>query len=309
MSTDWVKTELVGRVILDNDIWNGQAEETHTYRVYFSDENATGADAVLASGVPQPITGGAMTQLMSAGGLGTGLYLRKRRANQVEDNKSIWLVEITYSALGVKSQQTKLDGQTKWGVDVSCTYIVREETANQDRDKNPIVNSAGEPFEEKLTVPKWDLQVEVSYLTDVPDWAAIDACFQCVNSEDIAMHVGPTVRIFASNTLKFEGLRYSYVYGPASDNLLRMNLILIHRPSDDGWTTYLDDMGYNILGEGSDGSANALVPIVDGNNEPVRMPRYLDGTGQELGTGLAVVRLPFNMLKSVSFSGLLAEIP
>ena len=58
-----------------------------------------------------------------------------------------------------------------------------------------------------------------------------------------------------------------------------VSLKLQYRPTN--WTEKVVDRGLNMLADFTDGT----IPIVDAHNNPVTLPRNLDGAGSELATG------------------------
>ena len=134
--------------------------------------------------------------------------------------------------------------------------------------------------------------------------SGIDDAIGKINASTTSMVIAGVTRTYAANTLKLTAGEY----GPKNEKITvgdpaelvdvwRVSLNFYYRR--DGWPRKVLRQGLYEL-DGTD-----LVPILDGNGEPVTKPRYLDAAG-------AVTDTPtfdtFEIEETTSFADLLAGL-
>lgn len=288
--------------------------EVQRYRVYFSDNTAVAQDAMHATDGTNSIP----TINSSLNGTYTGLILQNIDPKQDESDPRIFIVTCTYTARGPQQLGLKPANQTKYNVDIAGSIILRQYEADRDVNNKTIVCSNGCDPISGIMLPAYDEQINVSFHTRTPDWATLESCKGCSNNAPVTLSINGSNRTFANHTLKLENWAWSLEYDPEMLKTVRMDLVFMYR--NENWTLQVADKGFHTK-TGSGNTTNAQ-PITMGMYNAAMgatgnatldgtikgTPTYLDGSGGILTAGSNVTLLPFENVKKVSFTTLLAEI-
>jgi hypothetical protein len=289
----WVSTNLVS-ISGDGDASSGAATETRVYQVKFTDTTANSVDARNASGVPAY---GAQ--------LGTtNLYVTSKDAEQDAANRKYWLVRVVYKATNADtSVAIRPPGATKWAVQVNIASVPVQVPVTKDINGKIIANTLGEPIQPMLTKVIHDTQLNITYTTDSPDIGTILACLEHVNAGGHTIAIGGGTYTIPAGSMKLDAWALNESYDSDGNKQCQVTLQFLLR---EDFKERVPNVSYYLEDSGS----GDLVPILDGNNQPVAEPKYIAGDGLGvLETGDDVYLNEFVTVPSTSFATLLSEIP
>jgi hypothetical protein len=287
------------------DYAQGRYEETHVYRVQFSNTFARAIEAQNAKGDPDAHDGmpDYTSQLIASDGTATGIYVTKREAKQNKDDKSVWDVFITYSA-GSETSKSKPPTVTgKWNVLTSTNPIARTYNIMQDTNNLPVVNSSGEPFDPPLNETIYDTQINISFFTSAVVWTTIEGTIGHCNDAPVTLILQNGPRDFDKHELYFQSYTGQDLYDNVGAKIAQFTYTFLAKTDGNGFTHLIEDAGYNQLDD--DGK---LTPILDAANQPITTPQYLNGGGRPLAPGATVITLEFETITDVNFTPLLAGL-
>lgn len=160
-----------------------------------------------------------------------------------------------------------------------------EEIADQDRDGNPIVNSAGDPFDPPLT--KDDSRPVVRVVRNEPTFS-LALAYQYRDKVNGQAWLGAEPR-----TVKAAPVKFRRLFHPTCGFYFQVAYEFAFNPK--GWTRRPLDAGLRQKVDG------AFEPIKD-KGEPVSAPVPLDGAGQALAADAEPQYLEFEVYEEIDFS-------
>lgn len=184
-----------------------------------------------------------------------------------------------YESIDRDEEDEQTEGN-RWNIEVSVKSVAVSETVYQDKDGDPIVNPAGQPYEPSLTKEFYDQEISITFdcLASAVNGSSIDDAIGMINESTTTMKIAGVTRTYPANTLKLTAGEYApknekITVGdpPTLVDVWRVSLNFYFRR--DGWPRKVLRQGLYEL-DGTD-----LVPILDANGEPVTKPRYLNAAG------------------------------
>jgi hypothetical protein len=225
----------------------------------------------------------------------SGNWSIKTTADRDPENPLIWYVDVKYSPKDDKS--TPDEARI---LDVSCTPAPYERPVYVDKDDEPIVNSAGDPFQQQPTIVQYDQKWSIKFTT--PNGSIIDAFLAAVgkrNSDAWGFTYKGKSFSFAAETSRLIGGSFTFKHNYNGDGqdveYWEIQLEILYRPDGTMWDVEIADLGFY------DKNGNKFQ---DENGHEKVVLTQLDGTGDKLADGATAWPLKFNVAASVSFAGL-----
>jgi hypothetical protein len=172
-------------------------------------------------------------------------------------------------------------------------------------EPKPVVNSAGEPFDNYLEREVGEMVITVTCNEATHDAADADTYSHTINSHPLKLDT----TTFAAGTLKLSPIQATKVKERVEEDGSVMNVTYYRRTytikaRHEGWNDKPIDVGLNER-TGDLAKGFKLKPILDQTNQPVKRPWPLDGLGKRKPnpTDKAGV-LEFKPYKQVAWTGL-----
>jgi hypothetical protein len=225
-----------------------------------------------------------------------GNWSIKTTADRDPENPLIWYVDVKYSPKDDKS--TPDEARI---LDVSCTPSPYERPVYVDKDDAPIVNSAGDPFQQQPTIVQYDEKWSIKFTT--PNGSIVSAFRDTIgkrNQDTFGFTYKGQNFTFAAETSRLIGGSFTFKHNYNGDGqdveYWEIQLEILYRP-DGGlmWDVEVADLGFYD----KDGN-----PFRDKEGKEKTTPTQLDGAGMELEDNGTAVPLQFDVADSVSFAGL-----
>ena len=196
------------------------------------------------------------------------------------------------------------DGAAAW----RCEGALQEVPADVDMEGEPIVNSAGVPFDTPLRMLRANLVVVATWIRTGMSFSAALSLARVyrgkVNSSDwmgadprevLCRDVLPT--LIQKNMVQFEA-RFEY-----------RDSYAVHGVTVAGWDEATIDRGLSTWEKRAGDADKKLYAIThtvgdNGAEQPVTQPVLLDGAGKVLGEGLDPKVLKFSILPEADFNGM-----
>lgn len=288
------------------------ATEVRKYNVFFTGTDATGADAMTASGVPQI-------------GATLGTLVCNNQTAEALDDCSVWLVTNTYS-LPQPGEEAKPSGEDTWAINITVNSVMYEYEAQFDADGNPIQNTAGDPIT-GIMRPKYDEEMTITYRSTEVNSSGIDACIGKTNSVEITLTINGQEFVYPVNTMLFSDYSVAFVLDVNGSQYPETTLRL--RIRQETWTRVVANKGFNgivdgdpvtvgantIMTLGTSGARLPLtIPLEDSggvtHEEPITSPVYLttsiaDHTVERAAEDSPIEKLYFEIYEQADLGTLL----
>lgn len=196
--------------------------------------------------------------------INSDLICTAKSVERIDKTGLLWRVEVSWTS------DTQAEAEEVWNVEMSVTGTEFQQQAYQDKDGNPIVNSAGQPFEPGLTESFYDEEITVSFNSYSVNASGIEAARGKVNDQQITLTVNGVARTYEARHLKCVQAGYQTVYSGGNSY---WRITYVFRSRVDGYTETVLDQGFAEL------VAGELVTIKDANGEPLNAQSMLDGAG------------------------------
>lgn len=171
-----------------------------------------------------------------------------------------WLVDVSYTKSAIENP---LDEPLK----VSGSQSAKQVPVEFDRDGDPILNTAGDPFQEILFAEDFDDTLQLTFNTAAIPFAAAQAAKKTVSSA--------AVLGLPAGTVRYAGMSFQ---PQDHETLGTYYTITINLALADDWKTRLLNQGFRELND--DGDLVAMK--VDG--QPASQPLLLDNAGKRLAS-------------------------
>jgi hypothetical protein len=278
-----------------------QATRKVTLRV-LTTSSTVGANEVLAA--VDPVTSLAVPPIGHAYNLGgveiiNGCRVQKLTATEEGEDAQSWLVEVDY---GPYDGNTFGNDPTAWPITVSFGGTQVEETRTYDRNGNPIVNSAGDPFAEPVTIERSRSTItierrELVHYSAGPPASGFSLTLAQTYSDTVNQF---TWNGFAAGTCRMGTIMTSGPpqYDAVNDDYFYTVIypVFLNR---DGWARKLLDQGFAYL----DGS-NKLRQVLGSDGQASKEPVLLDGTGHQLAHGGTPAFMTYDVYDAIDWAGL-----
>ena len=225
---------------------------------------------------------------------GSGIYCVQVRATPV--GQTLWHVEAEYTTPGREEYRRRDPNPLNWAARIRWSAVVMRMPVWYDRDGNPILNTAGEPFDPPLEVdrklPVVEVRVNMPY---VPSW--ILGYREAINST--AWYIDGL--IVAEKCAMMDSIEVSEVQVVNNIAYREVAYRAVIAPTLLGWQPRILNAGYSALvGSAQD---KQLVPIVINGTTPSH-PVPLDRHGRRIykPTPENVVWLTFNVYPELDFN-------
>lgn len=232
----------------------------------------------------------ALGSLYSAGDL--SLVCQSRTAKELPDSGGYAFdVDVEFSTEGDDPEEeedpVERPAQIQWG------FVSFTETAYEDAAGDPILNSAGDPFDPSIERTYNDPAVTITYNADDFDPSVAIAYQDAVNSDQFTV-AGKTIE---AGLAKMHSIQATRLY-EAGSTFWQIDIVIYFRK--DGWVRKVLDQGFQELTNGE----RPPRPIKDSEGNPLMMPAKLDGSGAALAEGADPVYLDFTLYETMPFSAL-----
>jgi len=240
-------------------------------------------------------------------------YLTSKDPQVHDRSKHIWHVTLVYTTEREWSDNPLDDPiECEWDTDISIEpYLF-------DRDGNPMLNSAGQPYSEAIKGEKayWTVVCTSNQLT-IPAW--LDDYKNAYNSDSCVIDGLP----FAPGQCKIKKIHLSrwQTREEFRYRVLQLTIKITENPTINlaGGPTTVSGWAKNVIDEGlvckTDnpiyGSGKVVFPCHDSTGRPAQKPVPLDGHGAQLigpdggpPTAEQIVFNSFNIYKALPFTGL-----
>lgn len=200
-----------------------------------------------------------LAAFVAPGGVYNGRLVEGLSAQESADGYS-WLVDVTYSRSAIENP---LDKPLK----ISGSQSAKQVPVEFDQNGDPILNSAGDPFQEILFAEDFDDTLQLTFNSATIPFAASQAAKKTTNSAAI---LG-----LAVGTVRYAGMSFQ---PQDHETLGTYYTVTIGLALADDWKTRLLDQGFREVD--ADGE---LVPIQVGGKD-ASQPLLLDGAGERLAS-------------------------
>lgn len=213
--------------------------------------------------------------------------LRNISPHQDEEHPKVWEFRLRYAQSGASDDEPPDDPLDEpW--EVTTDGVETEIPVSQDRNGDPIANSAGERFPEEMRDVVTDLTITIARNEAGFSPLAAASYFNKINSATTTIY-GES---FPAETVRIQKITgQSQVFGDI--RFFRVTYYLEVRL--DGWRRNVLDNGYLKLDSGNQ------VVIKDSKGNPLSAPSLLDGNG---AVSTTPVFLAFDIKQTVDFSPL-----
>jgi hypothetical protein len=237
------------------------------------------ATAIVANGVPQ--YGTAFVNVDGSVAYLTGIDVDVRGNS---DRHFEVMVEFTYDPTAPDDNPLNQPWGFSWSYqETTEPYFIDQSTngppVNGVNTGAPVVNSAGEAFEQFMQREKGLLTITMTRNEASHDAAADDAYSNTVNLNDVTLD---------GATLLAGKVKLSPIAAVKSYKKLRSGTTLtyyaktyVFKARHEGWLDAPLDVGFNELTGNKTLNTQSLRPIVDSNGMPIKKPWPLDGTGKK----------------------------
>ena len=185
---------------------------------------------------------------------------------------------------------TPTPGTDKYNVSLSFSGQKFTQDAYQDKDGNPVENSAGQSFSPTVKETFYDEIIDVSYNVASDQSATFNDLRGKVNSGSVSFTIRASSRTFDTRCLLLDSASQTDTANPLSDGTITYAVKLRFINRSDSLEDMILDQGYYSL----DGSGK-LVAITDKYQKPVSAPVKLDGSGGVLSSDADPVFLTFKI--------------
>lgn len=219
-----------------------------------------------------------LAQFVNPGGVYLGRRVDSVSAADSSDSLS-WLVDVTYSS-------SASDNPLNDPIMISGNQSARQVPVEFDRDGQPILNTAGDPFQEILFAEDFDDTIQLSFNSATVPFNASQQAKRTVSSNAMLGLSPGTVRYAGMNFQPQDhetlGLYYSISIGLALA---------------DDWKTRILNQGFREL----DGFEQKVIKI---DGQAVTTPALLDQGGEKLDESGQPVTLEFDIYGEANYVAL-----
>jgi hypothetical protein len=214
------------------------------------------------------------------------------RSQYISDSKYAWRVTAEYetpqSGGGGGGGQDSSIAPISRAPDIQLDWDESRQPFYVDADGTPVANSAGLTFDPPIDNDIADPVLVITRNEFPIDWPLILSYRNAINLDTYLGAAVGTLRLYPILASRNFEQEWGYFY--------RVTYRLGYR--EDGWLAHVLDEGrYAAYGDD-------IIPIVDGNGDPVTDPVRLDGGGGQLAAGQAAVFRDFKRFKSKLFAPL-----
>jgi hypothetical protein len=236
--------------------------------------------------------------------LDTGCTVNSVEAEPMNDSSNHFEVTVEYAAgdgsFAVVDNPLNRPPEVSWNANEStCAYFL-----DHSDPPKPVVNSAGEPFDQFLERETGELGITITMNEASFDAAAADEFSHTVNAGPVLIDK----TTFAEGTLKLSPITATKVTELVETNGVAEKFTYYRKTYNlkarkDGWKEKPYDVGLNEQ-VGDPKAGFKLRPIVDATNAPVKKPWPLDGKGKKQNgdPNNTPVTLEFQPYKSVGWT-------
>jgi hypothetical protein len=274
-----------------NRLW--QREYTRKFRVFTSDRyDGPAVIRATTNGMGQPalpIIGNSYFVNSSEKDLGSfaSQITYQQEIGEANGNTGQWLVTVQYTPYDAAMFGTD---PTAWPIKIRFTGQKYEKVLYADQAGNPIVNSAGDPFSDPVTVDdsRSLITIQRNELVSSFDFTLSETYRDTVNN---AVWNG-----FDTKTVKCATIDTSDPTYDSNNQVYYLEVVYLFEINRDTWVKKILDQGFSEL----DGSGNPKA--ITNAGQPVSDPVPLDGSGHRLGSGGTPVYLSFDAYPDKDFS-------
>lgn len=264
-----------------------QRSYTRVFDVTTSDPTA-GAKAVMAAtGIPQIGT------TYSTSGAGAeadaGAFVVGLEARESSDDGKGWDVTVQYGPYNASLFSVN---PTSWPSKVTWSAHKYERALFFDKSNNAILNSAGDPFGEPVTVDD-----SRTVMTVVRNELASTFSMTLAESYRDTINTG-IWNGYAAKTVKCSSITTGELQYDSNAQVWYYTVTYIFEINRDTWVKKVLDHGYAEL----DSTTSKRKAIKGADGKEVSEPVPLDGSGHQLATGGTPVTLSFDVYSDVDFS-------
>lgn len=202
---------------------------------------------------------------------------REISIQNLEESPYVWRVSVTYSSEPLTKQEVEEHNETdplSRPPRISVEFENFEVPIFEDRDGEPILNSAHDPYLDPILWPATRKRYHVTFnAATIPEWH--DDLEGKVNEANVTVVKGGTARAYPPDTLLYLPGGISDLKEEDGTTYMEISFSLLHKRQ--GWKLRLLDNGYQYL----EGSTKRVIMVEDDGGNPVRPsdPQPLDGSG------------------------------
>lgn len=270
---------------------------TRCFIVKTSGSSSTAADEILLdTGTPAMFA--AWPKLVT--GRRTPVVVAKTCAPLSQEAQDQWLVTVEYSNDPRKIQLTVTNSSEPWDADplFSYDFIRRDMVLEYDSDGDPVVNSAGDPFDPPIMIEKVSRKITIKRATKAtynPETAA--DLIDTINSDAVTVN-GETIALGNARLLRWEGSDNIYYDDTGSEQVYQDETIEIE-VNIAGHDLDVLDMGYRYRPT----AGSNPVKDTDENGTITPTPIFLNADGTKATSSTANV-LTFSPYPSESWTAI-----
>ena len=273
-----------------NALW--QRTYTRVWRVIT--DNPTDGVLTVASAV-DPITSVQIPSIgasYNAGGseVDHGAFIQDLAIDEESEDGLSWLVKASY---GPYDASTFKSDPTQWPIKVTIGGDRYERVVLYDQAGNPILNSAGDAFEEPITIDESRTKIVVvrQELCSTFDLTLAESFRDTLNE---ALWNG-----FDPKTVKVGIIATGENQYDTNNEVWYFSVTYPFEVNRDGWKKKLLDQGFAYL----DGSGK-LRQLLGSDGHPLKEPTLLDGSGHQLASGGTPVYIEADVYSAIDWNPL-----
>jgi hypothetical protein len=214
----------------------------------------------------------------------TGAFARSINCEQVDESGFQWLVRVEYGPQSYDVE--KKEDPTEEEPSVEWDFDPHEEIADLDRNGDPIVNTAGDPFDPAVMRDRTDPVLTVT--VNVADPFDFETAYNFCDSVNDDVFFGAPARYVKIKSIKARRQR-------AASGVRYWQITYVFAFNRKTWDKV-------ILNQGRREKISGQRRLILIDNAPASDPVPLDATGQKLAPGDAPVFLTFELYTPQDFS-------
>jgi len=259
---------------------NQDRSYTRTFRVYTDSQRTEQFEVLTAEGLPLLGT----PYVIAPGILDLRCIVRRRRCSVDQNDPRLWLVRVEYATKAADpsdpaEQPDNPEDPILRPPEVSWTHEPYQRVVERDIEGNPLVNSAGQPFDPLPTADDNRLTLVISRFEQVYDKREMLKFVDAVNDDPF--------QGFDPGQAKIKGIP-AVQHFENNQQLWKVTYTIQFK--EEGWNLFILDQGrYQAINDNADpdgapltsaSNRGKITPIVDAETgEPISDPVLLDGNG------------------------------
>lgn len=222
-----------------------------------------------------------LDQFVDPGSTFMGRRIESVSAEEVGDDGYQWEVDVKYSAEAI-------DNPLLEPIKISMNQQQVQTPTEFDKDGEPILNAAGDPFQEIVFIEDAEDTIQISKNYAAIPYAAGKTAKKKLNSETF-------LTVFAPGEVRYKGMSAT---PQEHESLGTYYTVTIEFAIAENWTRKILNQGFRELDD-DDELVNVKI-----KGEPASQPVLLDAAGKQLASGGTPVDLDFDLYESVNFTTL-----